>query len=435
MALLRRARLEWPRLLAVISYRYWPILLRAATLYRRVIVRNTRAVVVVGSYGKSTTTRAVTRALGRKVHRHAIVNAEHQVARAVLRIRPWDRHAVIEVGIAVPGQMAIHAGLTRPDVTVVTSIGSEHNRSLKTLESTRNEKADMVRVLRPSGIAVLNGDDPNVLWMRSQTRARVITFGFAESNDVRASDVVLNWPTGMRFTVHAGNQKCPIQTRLLGKHMAYPILAAVAVALTEGFTMDEIAPALDNLAPTPGRMETVGLANGAILVRDDFKSGFETIQAALDALAEVPARRRTVILGEVTEPPGSEGPIYRDLGARLARAASRAIFIGRTNAWRPLANGAKSAGLPADALIHVESVRRALAALPEDLGPHDVVLVKGRDTQRLGRVTLALTGRTVGCDIIVCNARVGCGSCPMLERGSSDVPSRHPSRHGIQEAG
>jgi UDP-N-acetylmuramyl pentapeptide synthase len=382
-------------------------------------------VVVVGSYGKSTTTCAVTLALGRKIHPRATCNAEQQIARAVLRIRPWARHAVIEVGIAFRGQMATYAGLIRPDVTVVTSIGTEHNRSLKTLEITRHEKAEMVRALPLSGLAVLNGDDPNVVWMRSQTRARVITFGFSDANDVWANDVVFNWPIGMRFTVHAGNRTCTIQTRLLGKHMVYPILAAVAVSLAEGFTLDKVLPTLETLPPLSARMEQVRLASGAIVVRDEYKSALETIQTALDVLAEIPAERRTVILGEVTEPPGSEGPMYRELGARVARAASRVIFIGRTNAWRPLANGAKTAGLAGDALIHAgESTRRALAALPGDLGRGDVLLVKGRDVQRLQRVTLALAGRAVGCDIGFCNARVECRSCPMLERGWSDVPSR-----------
>ena len=144
-------------LLSGVRGQAWPILLPLATLYRRTFARNARIVAVVGSFGKSTTMRAVTVAFGRNVHRRAMFNAKNSVAGAIFRVRAADRHAVIEVGIDKPGKMAMYARLVLPNITVVTSIGSEHNRSLKTLEITRSEKAAMVRILPSSGLAVLNG--------------------------------------------------------------------------------------------------------------------------------------------------------------------------------------------------------------------------------------------------------------------------------------
>jgi UDP-N-acetylmuramoyl-tripeptide--D-alanyl-D-alanine ligase len=381
-------------------------------------VRNVRIIAVVGSFGKSTTMRAVTVALGRKVHPRAAANAKNAVAGAIFRLRPSDRHAIVEVGIDKPGQMATYARLVSPNITVVTSIGSEHHRSLKAVETTRSEKAEMVRILPKSGIAVLNGDDPNVLWMRSETRARVVTFGFAESNDVRASDVVLDWPSGMHFKMHAGGESRSCRTSFSGRHMVYPVLAAATVALAEGFTLDEIIPRLEELAPTGGRMESVPLANGAILLRDDFKSALETYDAALDTLSEIPAKRRIMVFGEVSEPPGSQGPIYRRLGERVGHMVFRAIFLGDSGVWTSFAAGAKRGGLARAGLINAQnSVCKAVDAVREKLGPGDVVLVKGRDNQRLERVSLALMGRTVRCDIDFCNAPLRCEKCPMLERG------------------
>jgi UDP-N-acetylmuramoyl-tripeptide--D-alanyl-D-alanine ligase len=412
------------RLLSAIRGQFWPILLGLAIFYRRTFVRNTKIVAVVGSFGKSTTMRAVTVAFGQRIHRRAMSNAKNAVASAIFRIRPTDRRAVIEVGIDKPGKMAMYARLVRPNVTIVTSIGSEHNRSLKTLEVTRSEKAEMVRILAGSGLAVLNGDDPNVLWMQSQTRVRVITFGFAQSNDIRASDLTLDWPGGMCFKLHARGETRIFRTSLIGKHMVYPVLAAVAVALAEGFILDEIIPRLEALTPTPGRMQAVPLTSGAILLRDDFKSALETFDVALDALSEIPAQRRIVVFGEVSEPPGSQGPIYRRLGERVGHIVSRAIFVGDSGVWSSFAAGAKRGGLARAGLINAQnSVCKAVDAVREKLGPGDVVLVKGRDNQRLERVSLALMGRTVRCDIDFCKATVRCERCPMLERGWNGVKS------------
>ena len=399
-----------------IYYRFWPFFFHLASLYRRAICPNTRIVSVVGSFGKSTTLRAVRNTLGLQFQRLYLRNSWTLVARAVLRIRPHDRHAAIEVGIDGKGQMALYARMIRPDVTVVASIGSEHNRSLGTLEVTRSEKAEMVRILPESGIAVLNGDDQNVLWMKSQTRARVITFGMNDMNDVRASDIRLDWPEGTRFKLHLDGKTYDMKVRLLGRHMVYPILAAAAVAHAEGFPPDRFLQSLEDLAPTPGRIQPVHLQNGAIILRDDFKSSFETIETALDVFSEIPAQRKIVVLGEVSEPPGSQGPIYWKIGERVAKIASRAVFIGGN--FQRYAAGAVRGGLPKHSIINAQrNVSNAVKALQDDLGTGDVVLIKGRDTQRLERIALALAGQTVRCDISFCDAKVRCDLCPILKLG------------------
>ena len=198
-------------------FRLWPALSRLARLHRRTAVRNTRVVAVTGSYGKSTTARAVAAALAAPAHPDMSLNAWSSVARAVLRIRPWQRHAVIEVGISGPGQMLRYADMVAPDVTVVTSIGSEHHPTMPTLAHTRAEKAHLVRALRSSGTAILNGDDPNVAWMATLAPGRTVTFGLGAGCDVRATDVHLDWPHGMQFRLVAFGQAREARIGLVGR--------------------------------------------------------------------------------------------------------------------------------------------------------------------------------------------------------------------------
>jgi len=396
--------------------RLWPLFQQLAMIYRRTALRHTCLVVVIGSFGKTTTARAVSVALGGTDQDVNWYNFKGGVATAVLKTPPWRPFAVIEAGIDGVGQMIQYAKMIRPSVAVVTCIGSEHNRSLGSLQSTRNEKVSILAGLTPGGVAVLNGDDPNVRWMATQTQNRVITFGLGEMNDVRASHLTLNWPMGTQFKVHANGKTCEMTTRLFGRHMVYPILAAIATALAEGFPLEQILPLLQRLSPTPGRLEPIRLSNGALILRDDFKSSLETIHAALDLFSQVPAKRRTVVLGEVSEPPGSQGPIYREIGERVASLVSRAIFIGGN--FQRYAAGVRRGGLPSSSIMDAErSVLKAIELLRGDLHSGDVVLIKGRDTQRLDRVTLALTGRNVCCDIDFCDTRaVCCETCPMLEK-------------------
>jgi len=400
-----------------IYYRLWPLLSALAGWYRRNVISGTRIVAVVGSFGKSTTTRLVTAALQRPVPGKLPLNCWSYVAGVVFRIRKRDHHSVIEVGINNTGQMGQYARMIHPDIVIVTSIGSEHHRSLGSLEVTRAEKAKMLEALPETGLAVVNGDDPNVRRMAKLTRARVITCGFDQGNDLRASELHLDWPDGIRFRLHRDGATRTVSCALIGRHMVYPVLAAIAVATSEGFTLDQAVAAIRSVPPTPGRLEPVRLPDGIVLLRDDYKSSLETVHVALDVFSQVPAGRRGIVMGEVSEPPGSQGPIYREIGRRIAATADYAIFVG--NNFDRYAAGAADAGMPRSRLFNAKgSVKKAAEYLRSELKAGDAVLIKGRDTQRLGRVALEMSGRKVGCDIAFCDTRVvACQDCPMLERG------------------
>jgi UDP-N-acetylmuramoyl-tripeptide--D-alanyl-D-alanine ligase len=390
----------------------WPITRRLASFYRSTLLRNKRIVAVIGSYGKTTTAHATALVLGdsASIRRG---NSRAYVAHALLHTPLAKKHSVIEVGIDGKGQMAHHSRMLRPNVVVVTSIGWEHHRTFGDLEVTRAEKAKILKDLPQSAVAVINRDDPNVAWMGEQTSARVLTYGRDERSDLWVSELLLDWPQGMTFNLHYDGSTRRLRTRLVGRHFVLSLQAAALVALTEGFELDQVVPRLEELKPLPGRLQPVFLGNGSVLLGDEFKSSLETIDAALDLLDEVEAKRKIIVIGEVSEPPGSQGPIYRRLGERIAQIADLAFLLGG-NARR-YASGARRAGFPDESMINAKrDVLKVVEMLRSELREGDVVLVKGRDRQRLERIGLALTGRQVNCTKADCDAVARCQVCPEL---------------------
>ena len=102
------------QLLKAPFHRCWPLLQRLAMIYRRMALRHTCIVAVTGSFGKTTTARAISVALGGADADVSSYNFKSSVALAVLRIPPWRRFAVIEAGIDGPGQMIQYARMIRP---------------------------------------------------------------------------------------------------------------------------------------------------------------------------------------------------------------------------------------------------------------------------------------------------------------------------------
>ena len=325
---------------------------------------------------------------------------------------------MIEAAITGPGQMQEHADLIRPDLTVVTAIGSEHHNSLGTLETTRAEKAKMVEALPAWGTAVLNAEDPNVLWMRTRTNASVITYGTHPSATVRATEIDAGRMEGVRFLLHIGSETRSVRTRLIGAQMVYPVLAACAVAVAEGLNMDRVLLNLQQLEPTPNRLQPLPHSSGAWILLDAYKAAEETIETALDVLEALTAERRIVVIGDVEEPRGSQGPLYRDLGMRISEVADRVVFVGGKTNFNRLKVGTAAGGLPRECLSNVRgNPLEAAHLLEEELRPGDIVLIKGRCTQHLARIAHSLSGREVGCLIRTCPHRYDCLSCPQLRRG------------------
>jgi UDP-N-acetylmuramoyl-tripeptide--D-alanyl-D-alanine ligase len=406
------------RIVSQAAREIWPVVRVLAGTYRRIGMRQCGICAVVGSLGKSTTTRTLR--AGLLGHSEGYQGMGNAWGGLVLNMLQWPhglRRQVLEVGIAGLGQMRQYAWIVQPDVAVVTCVASEHHRSLGALETTRREKSEMVRVLPKSGLAVLNGDDPNVLWMACRTQAQVVTCGFGPDNDFRAEDYRLDWPRGASFAVSTDGWTRRAHVRLIGRQMVFPVLAGLAVARHLGVPLDDALSRMEALGPTRGRMQPVPLPNGAWVLRDDFKSTYETIVSALDTFEQIPARRRFVVMGDVSEPPGSQGPIYREIGARVAGMAARFYVIG--NGYQRYAAGAVRAGMPREAIVKADFDLNAVARdLAERLGPGDVVLLKGRDNQQVERVALALRGVDVRCSVTRCPMRgMACENCPALRTG------------------
>jgi UDP-N-acetylmuramoyl-tripeptide--D-alanyl-D-alanine ligase len=397
--------------------RSWPVLREVTKWYRRLVLRRTCIIVVTGTYGKTTTQRAITAALGMEPDAVERANFQSGVAKALLLTPPWQRFAPFEVGIFAPGQMIQYARMMQPDIAVVNSIGTEHHREFKTLENTRDEKARLLAGIVPHGIAILNGDDPHVLWMRGTTTRRVITYGFDEGNEVRASDWLMIWPEGSRFQVHLNGMSYPIRTRLHGRHMAYPVLAALAVVYAMNQDVNAAVTAMERLTPARGRMQVVELPNGARIIQDEYKSALETIETALDFLRSIPAARRLVVLGNIGDPPGRMRESYRAIGRRFAQFADLAFLLGSHDDI--YASGAAAAGMPRERIIKFHSdLRHTVEVLKNTVEPGDVLVVKGRLEDHLERITLALSGRRIECWRRECRSRAyRCGNCPMLEKG------------------
>ncbi len=168
----------------------------AAALVRvyRPLLRRCTFIAVTGSCGKTTAKELIAGVLSSKFRGSKSpedLNQHYHTATALLSVRPGDRFNVQEVGIGkyCAGMIDVSVGMIRPQIGVVTKIGSDHISAFGSQDAIAREKRRLIESLPASGTAVLNADDALVLAMRDQCRGRVLTYGVAPDANVRAENI------------------------------------------------------------------------------------------------------------------------------------------------------------------------------------------------------------------------------------------------------
>ena len=123
------------------------------------------------------------------------------IARGALLILRRDQNypevMVLEMGVDRPGDISKLEGIVRPHVAVMTAIGEVpvHVEFFAGPEGVAKEKSKILRHLGIDDYAILNFDDATVYDMHDKTRSKVLTFGFGEHADIRASNYQLMFET------------------------------------------------------------------------------------------------------------------------------------------------------------------------------------------------------------------------------------------------
>jgi UDP-N-acetylmuramoyl-tripeptide--D-alanyl-D-alanine ligase len=352
---------------------------------------------ITGSVGKTTTKETAAGVLAMHyatLRNEGNLNNEIGLPLTLLRLTAAHERAVLEMGTYGLGEIARLCLLARPTVGIVTNIGPTHLERLGTIEHIAQAKSELVQALPDAGeggIAILNADDPRVLAMREQTRARVFTYGLDPSADLWADEIFSEGLEGIGFCMHFGRQTWRVRLDMLGRHSVHTALRAAAVGLTDdGMNMGEIIAGLRSERGNLRLMVVPGLRD-TTLIDDTYNASPVSMLAALNLLDDVANddHRAVAVLGDMLELGPYEIQGHWVVGGRAAQVADKLVTVGRRA--RLIAEEALSSGMrPAD-VYPTDSNEEAVAILQGLMRAGDVVLVKGSRAQMMETIVDALS--------------------------------------------
>jgi UDP-N-acetylmuramoyl-tripeptide--D-alanyl-D-alanine ligase len=329
---------------------------------------------VTGSAGKTTTKEAIAHLLGarfRVLKSEGNFNNHFGLPLTLLKLEPEYDLAVIEMGMSHTGEIRALAKIAQPEIGVVTNVAPVHLEFFKSIGDIARAKYELIESLPAGGTAVLNADDEYVSQFGRDFQGKVVMYGTAPAAHVRAENIKSKGDQGSEFDLVVGNVREPAQLPLVGAHNILNALAAVAVGLERGLKLAEAARALSTFSPADKRGQVLQFGNITV-INDCYNSNPKALDAMVDALAAMPAKRRIVVAGEMLELGPAGEHMHRQAGKRMAEKAID-LVLGVRGMALAIVESAKQCGVRAEFVAAPEEAGEWLA---RETQAGDVVLLK-----------------------------------------------------------
>jgi len=381
-----------------------------AEFYRSVL--DIKVVGITGSVGKTSTKETIAAVLSQKYNvlkTAGNFNNEIGLPLTVFRIRDEHQVAVLEMGISDFGEMDRLAKIAKPDIGVITNIGTCHLENLGDRDGVLKEKSCMLKFLQPGGVAVLNGDDDKLSTLQNRFKevvgvepVKLDFFGVREegvkellpTSDLKAyaTDIENLGLDGVAMKLHAQKSGEKDETSfdarisIPGRHNVYNALAATCVGLELGLSIEEIQKGLAEAKTIQGRTNLIHHKD-MILIDDCYNANPMSMKEALHVL-ENATGRKIAVLGDMGELGEREAELHGEVGEAFAASTVDTAFL----AGKLMKNFEEKAKVlaPQKEVYYFESREEMTKALLSYVKPGDAVLVKASHFMEFPKVLEAL---------------------------------------------
>lgn len=274
-------------------------------------------------------------------------------------------HALLEVSSQSLSQRTV-AGI-QLDTVCVTNVTEAHLELHNSVQSYRDTKRRILSLLSPTGVTILNADDPVCMKWIDQVTGPVLTYGLGSQAEIRGQ-IIERHSNEQVFVLTAGSESTAVRTTIVGEHHVSNCLAAAAVALTHGIDLVTIARGIQSLDQLPARMERIDCGQGFPVYVDAAETP-DALRATLRTARQLCRNRVICVLGDRIIPSATEDYAVCQIVRRMADLAI---------VTRPLPGGSD----PNSATVEQVADRGEAIAWAVSLAePGDVVVIAGSQSQ------------------------------------------------------
>lgn len=318
-----------------------------------------KVVGITGSYGKTSSKNILNDILNIKYISRPTprnLNTEYGLMITINNhLDKFDDIFIAEMGAYKQGEIKTLCDMVHPKYGILTTIGLAHLETFGSSENIVKTKFELIESLPDDGIGILNGDDPKQVSYKIKSKCKKVWVGIDNKDvDVRAENIKCNNKGSTFDIIFKGDKtKYSFETKLLGKHNIYNILAGIALGKEFGITVKELQQGVRKVRPVESRLE---LRNYGYMyqINDAYNSNPVGAKAAIDVLELMPGMKVVVTPG-MTELDEKEEELNNIFGTQIAKVADHVILVGEKRT-KPIFKGIVDSGFNEKNLYVVNSV-------------------------------------------------------------------------------
>lgn len=359
-------------------------LLALAASWRGMLPRLKHTIAVTGSVGKTTTKEFLARLLASKFCVHATqgnLNNEIGMPLTILSAPRDTEVLILEMGMNHRGEIARLSRCARPDIAIITRVGTAHIGNFGSREEIAAAKAEILCGMK-SGTLLIPYDEP-LLRAYSTLCVSICdeSAPFAlipRRESCEGTDAVF---------FQNGDPIAKISLPIAGRAALSCLSFALAAAHLLGISEAELTRCCETAKDAEPHTKILRLG-GLILLQDCYNSSAESVAAAIDRLLLYHDRKKHLLLGDIRELGSHTDAIHAAIGRRIAETPIDRVYLFGVYAHY-IADAATAHGYPRER-IHINTDLCApqitAHAMASCCAEHDVLIAKASRAIRLERV-------------------------------------------------
>lgn len=339
-------------------------------------------IAITGSVGKTSTKDMVANVVSQKYKTlKTIGNNNNNIGLPFTILRLQEEEAIVlEMGMNHFGEISLLTSIAKPDICIITNIGTSHIGNLGSRENILKAKLEILEGTSEPTIIVNNDNDLLHKWQEeNKNQKNIITYGIENKSDVQASNIALKGNES-EFTCKI-QESIPIHVPVGGEHFVLNSLCAISVGKVLKIETDKIIKGIETFELTKKRMETIELANGVKVINDAYNASLESMQASLKYLAEFKNNRKIVVLGDMLELGEHAKKLHEKVGEAVYQNEVDILITSGKNA-KYIGEQAKKQGMSEKSIYHLENKESIMQKLKEIMNSGDMILLKASNGMR-----------------------------------------------------
>lgn len=336
-------------------------------------------IAITGSAGKTSTKDIVYSVLKEKYNAHKTIGNQNNHIGLPLTVLALDSKTevlVLEMGMNHLGEIRYLTNIAKPDVAIITNVGTAHIGNLGSRENILKAKLEILEGLKPGGTVIINNDNDllHEWYLENKDEYKVITIGINNPSDYLATDIDCG-EDGSTFKCQNIVYKVPVG----GEQFIYNALVAIAVANIFAVETENVQKGILNFELSSNRMHIINNESTNITIIDDsYNANYDSMSYAIKYLSSLNGRL-IAVLGTMNELGEYSQDLHRKLG-KLVYEEKIDVLITVGNDAKYINEEAINEGFDARKSYHFDNNNDAINLLKEILENGDDVLVKASNS-------------------------------------------------------